>query len=63
MRFLMPLTLLTLSCTASVNAEQSESKQWFNSINYAKIDSDYYNDDVYGLSTHYYFEKQQNSGV
>ncbi|MDN3392696.1 putative porin [Pseudoalteromonas sp. APC 3691] len=63
MRFLMPLTLLTLSCTASVNAEQSESKQWFNSINYAKIDSDYYSDDVYGLSTHYYFEKQQNPGV
>ncbi|MEI8706040.1 putative porin [Pseudoalteromonas sp. B62] len=63
MRFLMPLTLLTLSCTASANAEQSESKQWFNSINYAKIDSDYYSDDVYGLSTHYYFEEQQNSGV
>ena len=64
MRYLIPLSLLALSCTASVNAEQSAStKQWFNTINYAKIDSRYYSDNVYGLSTHYYFEEQQSSGV
>ncbi len=63
MRYLMLLSLLALSCAASVNAEQSASKQWFNTINYAKIDSRYYSDNVYGLSTHYYFEEQQSSGV
>ncbi len=32
MRYLLPISLLALSCSATVSAQQSETRQWFNSI-------------------------------
>jgi len=63
MRFLMPLSLLALCCAATANAEQSTSKQWFNSVSYSKYNSNDFSTDSYSLSTRYYFEEQQSSGV
>ncbi|WP_282130728.1 putative porin [Pseudoalteromonas aliena] len=65
MRVLIPLYLLTLSCTPSLHAETSESKQWFNAINYSKVNNESrnYESEAYTVASRYYFSPQEHSGV
>ena len=63
MRYFLPISLLSLSCSATVNAQQSETRQWFNSIQYTTLENTGYDYDTMYLSSHYYFAPQQNSGV
>ena len=63
MRYILPISLLVLSCSGAVSAQQSNLKQWFNSVDYTKLDSKLNSADTYAVTTHYYFEEQQSSGV
>lgn len=63
MRYLIPLSILALSCSATVNAQQSETRQWFNSIEYNTLENTDLDYDSTQLSSHYYFTPQQNTGV
>ena len=63
MRYLLPISLLALSCSATVSAQQSETRQWFNSIEYNTLENTDLDYDSTQLSSHYYFAPQQNTGV
>lgn len=65
MRYLAPLSLLVLSATLSVSAkaEQTDSRQQFNTVQYNTLENSTYDFDATLLSSHYYFAPQQHSGV
>lgn len=61
MRYLIPLSLLALSAT--VKADQTDTRQWFNTAQYNTLENSTSDFDATFLSTHYYFAPQQHSGV
>jgi len=60
---LLPLSLLAITCSSHTFAEQLPTPQWFNSIEYVYLNDGYFDFNAYQIVSHYYFEKQQSSGV